>query len=146
MTAIWHWRQLYHSIHAKGENVEDVLREAEESGILEVDVAEEKLQEAYDEDVNMEGQNADSNASVTDPKVSVCFDKWNYVFCDLTNKPQVDQPIQEDVKQPAKEEPIPTTSQGPKIPAGAMPMPEPILAQGQFNATSHVHAEVRIYC
>ncbi|KAJ5320430.1 hypothetical protein N7508_000713 [Penicillium antarcticum] len=40
--------QLYHSIHAKGENVEDVLREAEESGLV---VEDEIIEEEVDVDV-----------------------------------------------------------------------------------------------
>ncbi|KAJ5113512.1 hypothetical protein N7456_002046 [Penicillium angulare] len=106
--------QLYHSIHAKGENVEDVLREAEESGILEEDPeAVGGDEEAYDENVTMEGDTADSNIPVTDPKDSV------------------DQSTTEDIQQPIKEEPKPAASQESKIPPGAMPMPEPIMAQVQ---------------
>ncbi|KAJ5635375.1 uncharacterized protein N7484_008688 [Penicillium longicatenatum] len=70
--------QLYHSIHAKGENVEDVLREAEEAGLTEGDhVADDE--EVDVQDVVMECEPEDSKVSAPDvtpsPKVS------SYLFC-----------------------------------------------------------------
>ncbi|OGE50462.1 hypothetical protein PENARI_c017G05052 [Penicillium arizonense] len=65
--------QLYHSIHAKGENVEDALREAEESGLIvegeiieaevEVDAAENDAITA-NEDTSM---NIDEPAQASQP-------------------------------------------------------------------------------
>ncbi|KAJ5712834.1 hypothetical protein N7493_009302 [Penicillium malachiteum] len=98
-------------IHAKGENVEDVLREAEESVIVEDGNAVGEDEEMDTEDIAMEGE----------PEVST-------VQADA--KP-VAQSAPEEQQQPTEEEPAPATTQGLKLPANAMPMPEPILAQVQ---------------
>ncbi|KAJ5718138.1 hypothetical protein N7488_003784 [Penicillium malachiteum] len=103
--------QLYHSIHAKGENVEDVLREAEESGIVEDVKAVGEDEEMDTEDIAMEGE----------PEVSTVQADANPAA----------QSAPEQQQQPTEEEPAPAATQGLKLPANAMPMPEPILAQVQ---------------
>ncbi|KAJ5889789.1 hypothetical protein N7504_010599 [Penicillium tannophilum] len=103
--------QLYHSIHAKGENVEDVLREAEETGLTEegpiVDAEEADVQ-----DVAMEYEPEGTNVSA--PNVTA----------------PVAKPALEASQQSAPEVATPAAG-GPKIPAAAMPMPEAVLAQVQ---------------
>ncbi|KAJ5745490.1 hypothetical protein N7520_010672 [Penicillium odoratum] len=99
--------QLYHSIHAKGENVEDVLREAEEARNSEESGFREDADEVDVQDVAME-EPEDNNVS--------------------TPAPSVTKPTLEEVsQQPAQGSP----GRDLKVPAGTMPMPEPLLAQVQ---------------
>ncbi|KAI2824624.1 hypothetical protein CBS115989_581 [Aspergillus niger] len=57
--------KLYHSIHAKGENVEDVLREAEAAEKAEVEQDEQPLDESADRmDADVD---ADTTANATTP-------------------------------------------------------------------------------
>ncbi|KAJ6030124.1 hypothetical protein N7499_012542, partial [Penicillium canescens] len=59
--------QLYHSIHAKGENVEDVLREAEESGlIVEGEIIEAEVEVDAAENDAITG-NEDTSMNIDEP-------------------------------------------------------------------------------
>ncbi|KAJ5714965.1 uncharacterized protein N7483_012146 [Penicillium malachiteum] len=121
--------QLYHSIHAKGENVEDVLREAEASGITEDVNAVGDDEEMDTEDIAMEGE---PEASILQANANtVCLDQYDVVFLGHINEIQASHHATEEHQQPTEEEPTPATTQGSKIPPNAMPMPEPILAQVQ---------------
>jgi hypothetical protein len=53
--------QLYHSIQAKGENVEEVLRQAEEAGLINEDEALAAGEDAAG-DVSMEAETEDGTA------------------------------------------------------------------------------------
>ncbi|KAJ5231474.1 uncharacterized protein N7469_006062 [Penicillium citrinum] len=102
--------QLYHSIHAKGENVEDVLKEAEDAGITQGD--------DMDEDVVLE----ESTVEVTEqpmPKVET--------QAEPDYEPQ-DTPMNQEN---SARQSFPAA--GPKAapPTGTMPMPEAVMANVQ---------------
>ncbi|KAJ5653440.1 hypothetical protein N7490_000443 [Penicillium lividum] len=99
--------QLYHSIHAKGENVEDVLREAEETRLSEEGRSKKDADEVDVQDVAME-EPEDTNVSAPAPSVI--------------------KPTLEDVSQQTAQG---SPGGGLNVPAGTMPMPEPLLAQVQ---------------
>ncbi|KAJ5949694.1 hypothetical protein N7454_001278 [Penicillium verhagenii] len=100
--------QLYHSIHAKGENVEDVLKEAEETGAAEEFPVVESADQVDIQDGSMEVETGDS----------------------LPDVPAGQSEAKVAVAQSAPEGESAAT-EVPKAPAGAMPMPEPLLAQVQ---------------
>ncbi|KAJ6085892.1 Survival motor neuron [Penicillium sp. IBT 16267x] len=105
--------QLYHSIHAKGENVEDVLREAEETGLTEEGHVIDDAEETDVQDVAMECEPEDTNVSAPDAT------------------PLVPKPVSEEASQQSAPEGAIPAAGGPKLPAAAMPMPEAVLAQVQ---------------
>jgi hypothetical protein len=104
--------QLYHSIQAKGENVEDILRQAEEEGLADEDVGLAAGGDAVD-DVSMEPKAEDG--------------------ADAGSTSQALPPVAQASEQPIEKEPIEKepTHAAPQISAGAMPMPEAILSQVQ---------------
>ncbi|KAJ5081470.1 hypothetical protein NUU61_009734 [Penicillium alfredii] len=103
--------QLYHSIHAKGENVEDILREAQETGIAEEVDAMEEGGEGIAEDDAMEAENSMiPNEAATDP---------------------VSQSEAVPPQSYAAQEPAPAAAPGPGVPTGAMPTLHPALSQVQ---------------
>ncbi|KAJ5763388.1 hypothetical protein N7533_002069 [Penicillium manginii] len=104
--------QLYHSIHAKGENVDDVLREAEDAGITkDVDM---------NEDETMEGTEGAA------PTVEA--------EAEAQHEPQEtqDQPIGPQKPQATDIKPTPASAPIPAAPAcPTMPMPEAVMANVQ---------------
>ncbi|KAJ5882115.1 uncharacterized protein N7529_000787 [Penicillium soppii] len=67
--------QLYHSIHAKGENIEDVLKSAEENGTAaETKNVEEEAESVAEKDANPESEDVamviEESTSESAPKVS----------------------------------------------------------------------------
>ncbi|KAJ5570422.1 uncharacterized protein N7459_009852 [Penicillium hispanicum] len=102
--------QLYHSIYAKGESVEDALKEAEVDGLAE-ESYEPPEAESLDTDVPMEGETEEETASSSNPQIPPT----------RTLDPQVS----------TSQESVPADAPGPKFPTGAMPMPEPILSNMQ---------------
>ncbi|KAJ5144081.1 Survival motor neuron [Penicillium bovifimosum] len=71
------WWQLYHSVHAKGENLEEVLKKAEESGTIDDvqvadkpdgTVADDHAVQPKDEDISM---NIDEQPSVSSNEPAV---------------------------------------------------------------------------
>ncbi|KAJ5403770.1 Survival motor neuron [Penicillium cosmopolitanum] len=100
--------QLYHSIHAKGENVDDVLREAEDAGITkDVDM---------NEDETMEGT---EGAGLT-------------LEAEAEYEPQDSQDQSIGPQKPAYAELTSSSAQNPAPPAGpTMPMPEAVMANVQ---------------
>ncbi|EHA20368.1 hypothetical protein ASPNIDRAFT_190695 [Aspergillus niger ATCC 1015] len=98
--------KLYHSIHAKGENVEDVLREAEAAEKAEMEQDEQPLDESADRmDADVD---ADTTANATTPA-----------------EPQ--QVSQAKMSQGAQ---VTEQTAGPS-PVGAPPMPHATLSQVQ---------------
>ncbi|PLN74430.1 hypothetical protein BDW42DRAFT_200050 [Aspergillus taichungensis] len=110
--------KLYHSIHAKGENVEDVLREAEaaEQAGREDDVHVDAMEEGEDgeEAVEAEGQNVEVS-----PAVEGLDEASNLPLAGGNQQQGDDVPGAATATAPA------TT------PATAAPMPHPMLSQVQ---------------
>lgn len=100
--------QLYHSIHAKGENVEDVLRQAQEA---EADGHEISADQVNDEDADVVME-TDVNAGV-----------------DL--EPKTETATGNTAPESAED-----AGQGSSVPPSSLPMPEPLLAQGMFRFES----------
>ncbi|KAF3388751.1 Survival motor neuron-like protein 1 [Penicillium rolfsii] len=103
--------KLYHSIHAKGENIEDVLREAEAAGL---DDAQDTL-DAGDMIAKDDAMEAESEEAV-DPTAAHFTQK---------SEPSA------QTAPAAAESSGATIGPGPTFPAGAMPMPDAVLSQAQ---------------
>ncbi|KAJ5368654.1 uncharacterized protein N7496_008414 [Penicillium cataractarum] len=99
--------KLYHSIHAKGENIEDVLREAEAAGL--------------DEQVNdRDGGNMIAEHDAMEAAMGEAVDQT------AANSTQARESFAQ-TKPPAFEGSGATTVPGPTFPAGVMPMPSAVL-------------------
>ncbi|CEJ60738.1 hypothetical protein PMG11_09301 [Penicillium brasilianum] len=103
--------KLYHSIHAKGENIEDVLREAEAAGL------EEEVNDLDGEDVHAQGDAMEAETGEAVDQTAANFTQVNESF----TKP----------KPPDAEGSGATTAPGPTFPVGAMPMPGAVLPHVQ---------------
>ncbi|CAG7917123.1 unnamed protein product [Penicillium olsonii] len=99
--------QLYHSIHARGENVEEVLKAAESGSVAGVEVVE---------DVNLHAENGTEDPENEDVAMTI------------------DEAASEHEPAP---EPAPTTqtvtSSAAEAPAAALPMPHPVMANGMSS-------------
>ncbi|KAJ5176390.1 uncharacterized protein N7482_002267 [Penicillium canariense] len=102
--------KLYHSIHAKGENVEDVLREAEAAGLSEQDVVLEGGEVVADDAMETDTKQTDAQLDQT-----------------AANFEQATQPPGHPPQHSAEEGSGPAAGPASTFPAGAMPMPEAVL-------------------
>ncbi|KAJ5542039.1 hypothetical protein N7535_004458 [Penicillium sp. DV-2018c] len=104
--------ELYHSVHAKGENLEEVLKEAEESG------ATEAIQ-AADEPTSKVGDD------VAQPK-------------DEDIPMNVDEQPSASGNEPVVETTQPAATSGPGVPTPDTSMPHPIMATVQDEALKNL--------
>ncbi|KAJ5438495.1 uncharacterized protein N7458_009493 [Penicillium daleae] len=103
--------KLYHSIHAKGENVEDVLREAEAAGLDEVGTAH------GGGDVVAEDDAMEAESDLVEDQTAANFTQASETFA--------------QAKHPVAEGSGATTGPSPTFPTGAMPMPGAVLPHVQ---------------
>ncbi|KAJ5134019.1 hypothetical protein N7448_000959, partial [Penicillium atrosanguineum] len=115
--------QLYHSIQAKGENVEDVLKQAEEECLPHEDPSLAAVEDNAD-DVSMEAETEDGAGAGSISQVC----KYNQMRMEPTDKTQALPSVPQAQQQSVETAPTPAAAQGP---TGAMPMPEAILSQVQ---------------
>ncbi|KAJ5323073.1 Survival motor neuron [Penicillium brevicompactum] len=101
--------QQYHSIHAKGENVEEVLKAAEESGSV---VEGESLEESVDDPGEDDATNVESE------DVAMVIDETTSETAAQTSQP---------VSAPSAE-----------VPAAALPMPLPLMANVKNEAMKNL--------
>ncbi|KAJ5179701.1 hypothetical protein N7492_002911 [Penicillium capsulatum] len=107
--------QLYHSIHAKGENVEDVLKEAEASGLANEADPLEDTEDVAAEDVPMEAE----SENVVEPDESTTTTQTTQ---NIAGEPQAST-----AESTTASVPDPTLGPGP----GTMPMPGPVLSNSK---------------
>ncbi|CAG8054665.1 unnamed protein product [Penicillium salamii] len=100
--------QLYHSIHAKGENVEDVLKAAESSSVAEPEVVGEAEIHAEEDAVNPESEDV---AMI------------------------IDEGTSEPITQGLLPQPVSTSTT--EVPAATLPMPHPVMANGMSEFETH---------
>ncbi|GLI78622.1 hypothetical protein PoHVEF18_006942 [Penicillium ochrochloron] len=103
--------KLYHSIHAKGENIEDVLKEAEAAGL------DEEQNFCVAGDVIAEDDAMEAETEETVEPAAAHFTQ--------TTEPSAQE------KPPVAEGSGATIGPGPTFPAGAMPMPGAVLPHVQ---------------
>ncbi|CDM28010.1 hypothetical protein DTO013E5_4054 [Penicillium roqueforti] len=100
--------QHYWSIHAKGENVEDVLRATEDTGVVPA---------IHDSDIQSTKPVEDGANKTQNEDVSI-----------------VDEQISEPVPEPSQ----PVAAASPAVSTPAMPMPHPIMANVQDESLKHL--------
>lgn len=125
--------QLYHSIHAKGENVEDVLREAEAEE-ADGDTGDSTAQtQAQTQAMDMEADTADVDQVRYDLSGFGNIDGADFLQ-NATEEQQQQQQKQGSSREiPAEPEvtPIPDTGSATATAGAAATMPHPLMASGK---------------